>query len=892
MKRFLKIARKIIFWVFFVSLFLLTTVTVLLHIYEDDIKQYAIDEINQHLKTDLEVQSIELSLFHDFPRASLEFRKVLIRDAFDNHESSDTLLFSERTFLTFNIWDIWNEDYSVKRLAFQDAKLNLRTTKEGDVNYDIFKETEDTTESNFEFVLELLRIDRLAFQYSNHATGQQYNIDILKSLIKADFTAENFEIVSESDVYIRKLKSNAMTLIRNKPAHLDLNMVVNTLAQSYTFTKGDILIGKMPFELKGYTDSTNVDLAISGKNIQLSDLANSLAAGTMPDAPRYQGTGVLDFTSTVRGKISSTEMPSVDASFNLENGTLTNPSNDLKIYDLTLDGEYQNAQPDRDEQLSFNAFDLKLLNSYFSGKGTMKNFSQPQINARMKGNLDLGAFHRFFRMPNVQKVGGQVDLDLDLAVKFLDPQYQKEKFSISKSRGNLNLKNVFYKHVHDSIAYEKINGKVVINDNDAAVKDFEVKTKKSDLVLNGALNNLLQYLAGFGGLGVIASLESNHIDLNEFIGESNSKEDETPEKFILPENLNLNVDMNVGELVWDNHKFTQVGGKLLLVNRKATASDFSLKTLGGTVTGKLILNNLVEAGNVVEGNFRFDNVNVKTLFAEWKNFDQETITDKHLSGTGSGTVDLLLFFNPYFSLIQEKMYSLSDVTIKNGELNDLETMRLITDYMRSNTALKVMLNKHIDKFEEKLMHLKFATLSNKIEIKDRKIFIPEMTISTNALDVNLFGWHDFDNNVEYHFSFRFRDLKTVAEYTEFGKVEDDGLGIIIYLTMYGPLDNPQFALDGDERKNDLKENLTQEKQDLKSMLKTEFGLFKNDSTVQVIDDKNKKQVEFIFYDEDTVEQDSVRVKEKNKTRTNKLFDKIEKEKENEEKEEVEFGEDE
>lgn len=189
---------------------------------------------------------------------------------------------------------------------------------------------------------------------------------------------------------------------------------------------------------------------------------------------------------------------------------------------------------------------------------------------------------------------------------------------------------------------------------------------------------------------------------------------------------------------------------------------------------------------------------------------------------------------------------MSDVTIKNGELKDLETMRLITDYMRSNKALKMMLNKHIDKFEEKLMHLKFATLSNKIEIQDRKIFIPEMTISTNALDVNLFGWHDFDNNVEYHISFRFRDLKTVAEYTEFGKVEDDGLGIIIYLTMFGPVDNPEFSLDGDERKNDLKENLTQEKQDLKSMLKTEFGLFKNDSTVQIIDDKNKKQVEFIF----------------------------------------------
>ena len=92
MRKFWKYLRKFLFWIFFVCLFLLTTVTVLLHIYEDDIKQFAIDEINDHLKTDLEVQSIELSLFHDFPRASLEFKNVLIRDAFEKQESSRATL--------------------------------------------------------------------------------------------------------------------------------------------------------------------------------------------------------------------------------------------------------------------------------------------------------------------------------------------------------------------------------------------------------------------------------------------------------------------------------------------------------------------------------------------------------------------------------------------------------------------------------------------------------------------------------------------------------------------------------------------------------------------------------------------------------------------------------
>lgn len=890
MRKFWKYLRKFLFWTFFVCLFLLTTVAVLLHIYEDDIKQYAIDEINDHLKTDLEVQHIELSLFHDFPRASLEFRNVLIRDAFQEQESTDTLLFARRAFLTFNVWDIWNGDYTVKRLAFEDSKLNLRTSRDGDVNYDIFKPSEDNEKSNFKFVLDLLRIDRLAFQYSNLATGQFYQIDVHKSLITGDFTEDQFELTSESEVQIRKLKSNSLTLIRNKPAVLKITLDANTASNSYTFKRGDITIGKMPFELTGFVDSTEIALAITGKEIQLADLANSLAAGTMPDAPRYNGTGILNFESRIEGPVSSTEMPSVSADFDLANGTLTNPSNNLKLFDVQLDGSYQNAQVGRDEMLSFKAFELKLLNSFFKGTGEIRNFAQPNIHSKMEGNLDLAAFHQFFRIPGVEQIGGNVELNMDLAIRFLDPEYVIQKFVVAKSQGTLNLQNVLYKHVADDLTYREVNGEVVIRDNDAAVKDFSVKTEKSDLVLNGALNNLLQYLAGYGGLGVIASLESKHIDLNEFIGETNEKNDEAPEKFILPSDLNLNVDLSVGDLLWDQHHFTDLAGNLVLVNRKATASNFSLKTMGGRVAGRLELNNLVEGGNIIDADLDFSNVNVKTLFAEWKNFDQESITDKHISGTGSGHMDLLLFFNPYFSIIEDKIYALSQIEIKNGELNDLETMKLITDYMRSNKALKLMLNKHIDKFEEKLLHLKFATLANTIEIKDRRIYIPKMTIVCNALQVDLFGWHDFDNNVEYHFSFRFRDLKTVPEYTEFGKIEDDGLGIIIYMTMSGSLDDPQFAMDSDERKNDIKENLAQEKQDLKSMLKTEFGLFKKDSTVTKMEQKNQRQVEFIFYEEEGEQPDSTRQKDRNKNRTNKLFNKLKEDKKNDE-EEVEFGED-
>jgi len=417
-----------------------------------------------------------------------------------------------------------------------------------------------------------------------------------------------------------------------------------------------------------------------------------------------------------------------------------------------------------------------------------------------------------------------------------------------------------------------------VQGKDAAAKNLSIKTQNSDLILNGALKNFVTYVEGSGSLGLIASLESSNFDLNEFLAPSNKEKEGPLTMFQLPGNINVNIQMHIDKFLWDNHTFESITGQFLLANRKVTVNQMRLKTLGGNVQGKLVLENRLENGNVIDGQIGFNSIHVKNLFKEWDNFQQESITDEHISGTVSGNVDLLLLFNPYFSLVEEQILAVSNIKIVNGELNNLETMKSITDYMRSNNALKVMLNKHIDRFEDKLMHLKFSEIKNAIEIKDRRITIPKMTIKSNAMDVDLFGWHDFDNNIEYHFSFRFRQLKAKAEYTEFGRIEDDGLGITIYMTMAGTIDDPIFSMDSDERKNDIKENIQLEKSNMKSMLKTEFGLFQKDSTVKKIKEDNKNEVEFIYYETD-IETEGVDTtsKKKNKKRVGKFFDKLKEE---------------
>lgn len=881
LKQAWKILKKLIFWLFFIGLFFVTVVTVILHIYEDDIKAYAIEELNSHLKTRVQVRNMEVTMFYDFPNTSLGFENVLIRDAFESVSSDDTMLFAQELYFHFNLLDIWRGDYTVKRASIHHGQINLKTTNTGDVNYNILKDEEDSLDSpeNFKFLMDRFQIENIDFALLNRSTNQDYQIKINEGIIRGDFAATNFELEAEGDLHVDRLKSGSLSLINNKDASLALAMDINTEDMSYVFKKGDLAIDAMLFNVRGRIDESKIDLSIDGKNIQVEQLVKSVFPEENLQEKQYQGEGIVNFKGKVKGPLSRTEMPSIEADFAVENGAILEAESKLKIHSINLVGSYKNAFQERREGLIFDSFSFKLLNSYLSGNGSIRDFAQPELVTKAKGNLDLNAFHQFFGFNGVEELKGNVQFNLSCVMRFFDPEYRKDKFQIISSNGDISLLNIAYKGTDNPLRFTNITGDLLINEKDAAAKDLSIKTAKSDLLLNGAMKNFVSYLDGTGNLGLIASLESNHIDLDEFLGTPNKDKEGPLTMFELPSDINLNVELNLNKLVWESHTFNAISGQFLLSNREITVNQMTLSTLGGTVNGRLVLNNLLENGNIIDGELNFNSINVKNLFSEWKNFNQEAITDQHLSGRVSGNVNIILLFNPYFSIVEDQIIAVSNINIANGELNNLETMKAITDYMRSNKGLKLMLSKHIDRFEDKLMHLKFSELKNQIEIKDRKVMIPKMTISTNAVDVNLFGWHDFDNNIEYHFSFRFRQLKTKPEYTEFGKIEDDGLGIIIYLTMSGTIDDPVFSLDSDERKNDLKENMVNEKQNMKSMLKTEFGLFQRDTTIKTMKADNKKEVEFIFYDTDIdeLESDTTKKNQKNKKRVGKFFDKLKEE---------------
>jgi hypothetical protein len=286
---------------------------------------------------------------------------------------------------------------------------------------------------------------------------------------------------------------------------------------------------------------------------------------------------------------------------------------------------------------------------------------------------------------------------------------------------------------------------------------------------------------------------------------------------------------------------------------------------------------------------------VKSAFKEWNNFYQEVILAKNISGRASLSLDLKADFNLDKGINYPSIDSKLNLEINNGNLKNSLLMKDIAESVKDSPAKLALGKKNLKLLEKRLNEISFSTLKNEITIKNETVTIPKMNISSSALNMNVSGTHDFSNQVDYRFDFKFRDLLTNDRDSEFGEIIDDGSGFRMFLKMTGDIYDPNLEWDREQQKQSAKEYRQEEKKQIKEMLKTEFGVFKNDTTVkEFIEEEAPKEELKIDWNpttgeetEEEIESEQEKEKDKPEKKESKLKKALERLKQQQKKEEEE-----
>jgi hypothetical protein len=322
----------------------------------------------------------------------------------------------------------------------------------------------------------------------------------------------------------------------------------------------------------------------------------------------------------------------------------------------------------------------------------------------------------------------------------------------------------------------------------------------------------------------------------------------------LPKNLSCDLDVNIKYLRFKRFWANNISGDVHLDDQILSIDQLIFDAMQGNVKASGALNGKDQDNLFLKCNAAFRQVNISDLFYGFKNFGQENITHKNLKG--------ILTSDLYYSSVMSSdlktdinsIYILADPSIEAGELINYTPLMKLSGFLEL----------------EDLAHIKFEKLENMIEIKQKRIIIPEMSIQSNTIDLVAYGTHDFNNDIDYHLQLLLSDILSAKfnrnnqNSEEFGVIEDDGLGRTkLFIMLSGPANDPVFGYDTKELKEKIQYDLKEEKQDLKEVVQEEFHWFLKDSLQKVQEQKEKELLqrqeegEFIFeWEEDSVPSDS------------------------------------
>ena len=121
----------------------------------------AVQNINEQLRTPIEVEDIEFSLIKKF-HASLELKNLMVLDGFQK----DTLLQVKKLFLKLNALDLYNKSYALQQLELHNGFARISFNKEGIPNYQIWLSKSDSSQGQ-SIDLNHVSLNKINIQYSD-----------------------------------------------------------------------------------------------------------------------------------------------------------------------------------------------------------------------------------------------------------------------------------------------------------------------------------------------------------------------------------------------------------------------------------------------------------------------------------------------------------------------------------------------------------------------------------------------------------------------------------------------------------------------------------------------------------------------------------------------------
>lgn len=747
LKKVLKIS-AIVLVVFVAALFAIP------FLFKDQIKAKIVEAINESVDAKVSFTDADLSLFKNFPNATVGIEKLVIinKAPFEG----DTLVSLGELNLKMSIKELFkgkDEPLSIQGISSTNGLVNIIFNKDGIGNFDIAlkdkKEENAKDEASKPLALKIqnYKIENFTFRYIDQGSKIKMVIDSLNHEGTGDFTNSKLDLATKSTAKV-SLDMDKINYMKNVKLTLDAVLGIDLEKSKYTFKENKALINQLPLEFDGFIQMAEkaqiYDLKFKTPTSSFTNFLGLIPSAYAAGLDGVKTTGDFTVNGFAKGELTDTTVPKFNIETASNNASFQYPNLPKSVQNIVIDTKIINETGIlNDTYVNLDKLSFRIDQDVFNAKANIKNITvNPIIDAALKGTINLANLSKAYPIKMDKPLAGI--LKADVTTNFDMASVEKSQYQNIKNAGTMSLSG--FKYTDENNKSINISTALVeFNPSRINLKQFDATTGKSDISINGVLENFYGFMFKKQELKGNFNMSSNQLAVDDFMtaGEPAKDETKTPAKpadaMKIPAFLNCTLNAKATTVLYDNLKLKDVSGRLLIKDEKATLENFKTNIFGGSIG----LNGAVSTKEKVptfDMNLGFNQVDIAQTFTQ---------------------LDMMKKIAPIAGIINGKLNS----TIKlNGNLDakeltpdlksisgDLLGQLLSTTVNAKNSTVLNSLTSNV-KFLD-LNKLNLNDLKMALNFDNGKVNIKPFDIKYQDIKVSVGGTHGFDQTMNYNLKF-------------------------------------------------------------------------------------------------------------------------------------------
>jgi predicted ester cyclase len=749
MKKASGIILKILLGLILVIFILLFTVPV---VFKGKIKTKVEMVINQSVNAKVSFGDYKLGFFRNFPKLTFSLEDLVV--AGTGRFQNDTLASFRSMDLVFNLSSLFKKSgYEINSVRIDEANVKALVLKDGAANWDIMKESCNTTTtagsssgSQMKILLQKLNILNSSIAYIDSGSNVSAYLDKVNFDIRGDMTTSTTNLQMLINAGEVTFMMNGMKYLNKMKADAKINVLANLDSMKFNLQENYIAMNDLKLNFAGMVampgDDIITDLTFDTETASLKSLLSLIPAVYLSAYKDLKTSGYFKIEGSAKGRYSDADstMPDIDLKLSINNGLIIYPSLPEQIKNISLKSNlFYDGRKTDNSTVDITRFHMELAGNPFDMNFSLKTpVSDPDFAGSMNGKIDLAALSKALPLDSIS-LSGLVNMSVNMAGRM--SMIEKKQYDRFRASGNMNLSKMMV----SMTGYPEISineAGFEFSPQYAALRKADLKIgSKSDFALSGQLENYIPYIFRNETIRGNLSMHSKVIDMTEIMSmiskmaqDTTSQTDTTSLAVIrVPENINFNFDAVIDKFKYNKINVSNVKGHIIVKNGILSLKETNMELLGGLIKMNADYDTRDSLKPTVKADLDIENLAIKDAFNTFN-------TIQKLAPTANGIDGRVGVKMSYSSLLGRDLMPVITSITGSGKLQTSEVTLV------ESAVYKKM--KETFKLGEGYSNT-FKDLNVSFRINNGRIIVSPFTTKAGNVKMNISGDQGIDQTINY-----------------------------------------------------------------------------------------------------------------------------------------------